>query len=359
MYKSLQSTRAIAAVIVVLYHLGGTISSSEYFGIKALSIPFSWGYAGVPFFFVLSGFIILYAHKNDIFKPERLRSYLVKRLTRIYPTYWIVFFCILILSVISSLIKQTNLQVPIEPMVLLKALLLIPQDPKIIGGTGAPIIPVAWTLQYEMFFYLFFAGIIISRKLTVLLVGVLIGVHSLKIMGFAPPSFLFSFIANDYVFLFLMGMIVSIAHTSNKIKLEKPEWVAWIGAAIFFTLALCDVLAIFLPSKTILYGLASGLIIFGLVRTEDQGRTFLNNSWFQSLGASSYVLYLTHYQLINTLCKISKSIHPDELGLFGVMIAYVCIFITCLIFAVIFNQIIERPITNYFKNMCIKKIESN
>lgn len=358
MYKSLQSTRAIAAIIVVLYHLGGTISSSEYFGVKALSIPFSWGYAGVPFFFVLSGFIILYAHKNDIFKSEKLFNYLIKRFARIYPTYWIVFFCIFTLAVISSLIKHTNPQVPIDPIVLLKALFLIPQDPKIIGGTGAPVIPVAWTLQYEMFFYLFFAGLIFSRKLIIFLVCGLVGVYAVKVMGFArPPSFLFSFIASDYIFLFLMGMIVSIAHTSNKIKLEKPEWVAGAGVILFLVLALSDVLAIGLANKTIFYGLASSLIIFGLIRAEDQGQIFLNNSLFQALGTSSYVLYLIHYQLINTACKLSKLIHLDELGLFGAMIAYVSIFITCLIIAVVFNQIIERPISDYFRRH-IKKRES-
>ena len=90
MYMSLQAGRAIAAILVVLYHLGGMIAVEKYFGQPIFGIPFSFGDAGVEFFFVLSGFIILTAHRKDISKPYRVISYLKKRIARIYTTYWII-----------------------------------------------------------------------------------------------------------------------------------------------------------------------------------------------------------------------------------------------------------------------------
>jgi peptidoglycan/LPS O-acetylase OafA/YrhL len=58
-YKSLQAGRAIAAILVVLFHLGIAISADKYFGITAFSIPFSFGGAGVNFFSSLAGLLFL------------------------------------------------------------------------------------------------------------------------------------------------------------------------------------------------------------------------------------------------------------------------------------------------------------
>ena len=125
MYKSLQAGRAIAAMLVVLFHLGGAIAAQKYFGISAFSVPFSFGASGVEFFFVLSGFIIFAAHRNDIFQPRKLAGYLKKRAVRIYPTYWIVFLLVYFLALASPGLRDT---VPHDLSVLVKSLLLIPQD---------------------------------------------------------------------------------------------------------------------------------------------------------------------------------------------------------------------------------------
>ena len=90
MYQSLQGCRAVAAALVVLFHLGGTFAQDRYFGFKALDGPFAWGDAGVDFFFVLSGFLITLAHRRDFGRPAELSRYLSKRALRIYPTYWVI-----------------------------------------------------------------------------------------------------------------------------------------------------------------------------------------------------------------------------------------------------------------------------
>lgn len=79
---SLQVLRAIAALLVVMYHsnvFSDLILKREY-----LMGIFRFGYSGVDLFFVLSGFIIYYAHKNDFGNFSKLRPYLIKRFTRIY-----------------------------------------------------------------------------------------------------------------------------------------------------------------------------------------------------------------------------------------------------------------------------------
>ena len=348
MYKSLQAGRAFAAILVVLFHLGLTIAKKKYFGIAAFSIPFSFGTSGVEFFFVLSGFIILTAHQHDIFKPDKLANYISKRLIRIYPTYWIIFLSVFLLAIVSTALRN---KVPHDPYILVKSLLLIPQDKDIVGGTGAPVLDVAWTLQYEMFFYIFFICLILSRWLSVIVGLSLLYVYIIY-SGSLSLSFPLSFISQDYILLFGMGMAVSITCSSRTLIVDSPGFFAGFGAVIILVAALDTVLKtnILSEHRTIIYGLASCLIIFGLVKLEDKGRIIGGYKWIQILGDSSYALYLLHVPLISVLCKLSTLIQLNKLEITGAVIAYFLIFGACLICSVAFHIWIEEPVTRYLRN---------
>ena len=84
---TLQAGRGIAALLVVLYHASGLFSSNKYWQTIVLKGVFGFGFAGVEYFFVLSGFIMLHVHRKDIGKPAALVSYFRKRIERIYPAY--------------------------------------------------------------------------------------------------------------------------------------------------------------------------------------------------------------------------------------------------------------------------------
>ena len=85
---SLQVFRALAAIVVVLFHI--TIYAQEKLKHALLGGTFSFGHTGVDFFFVLSGFIIFYAHHDVFGDRSQLRTYAFKRFIRIFPIYWIV-----------------------------------------------------------------------------------------------------------------------------------------------------------------------------------------------------------------------------------------------------------------------------
>jgi peptidoglycan/LPS O-acetylase OafA/YrhL len=349
MYKSLQGSRAIAALLVVLFHLGSAIAQEKYFGIKEFSIPFKFGSAGVEFFFVLSGFIILTSHRNDIFKPHRLMSYIKKRLIRIYPTYWIIFLSVFFLAIASNALRNN---VPHDLFTIFKSLLLVPQDSSVVGGSGAPVLSVAWTLQYEMCFYFFFAFLIFNRWLSIAS-GFAFFIIYLNLLGVSPPSFPLSFLIKDYVLLFLMGMAVSFIN-SKKILLAKrnPTFYVIVGVAFFLSVATGDVIRIAELNewKTILYGLASSVIIYGLVSAEDKGLVLLKHQWLQVLGNASYALYLLHFSVIGVLCRFSIAIQLDSLGLIGAMIAYVTILFACIVSSVLFHIWIEKPVTIHLQS---------
>src|SRR4051812_32264710 len=86
--NSLQIYRGIAAILVVLFH--ATSYSQEKLSHPFLNNIFLFGYTGVDFFFVLSGFIIFYTHSQAISTHQPVTPYLANRLIRIYPIYWFV-----------------------------------------------------------------------------------------------------------------------------------------------------------------------------------------------------------------------------------------------------------------------------
>tara|TARA_R100001460_G_scaffold91283_1_gene133035 strand:+ start:417 stop:704 length:288 start_codon:yes stop_codon:yes gene_type:complete len=74
MFNSLQIGRAVAALLVVLHH--ATLGSRKFYG-EAFGGFWGFGNIGVDFFFVLSGFIIYWAHKM-MWADEHRRLYTVK-----------------------------------------------------------------------------------------------------------------------------------------------------------------------------------------------------------------------------------------------------------------------------------------
>src|SRR4051794_11170095 len=89
MLRVLQASRALAATSVAAFHLSVDMGLERYGGDAAFREFTRHGFRGVDFFFVLSGFIILFAHAGDIGKPQAWAEYLYRRWVRVFPIYWL------------------------------------------------------------------------------------------------------------------------------------------------------------------------------------------------------------------------------------------------------------------------------
>lgn len=94
--QELDAFRGLAAMAVVLYHF--TTRYSQIFNTET-SLSFSYGWLGVPVFFILSGFVI----HLTIDKCDSAKEFLIRRFFRLYPTYWIAVLCTLLVIVISGI----------------------------------------------------------------------------------------------------------------------------------------------------------------------------------------------------------------------------------------------------------------
>ena len=335
-YQSLQACRGVAALLVVLYHLGIAVAAPQYFGIAGFAYPLSFGHIGVDFFFVLSGFIITYVHWQDISRPDALPRYLQRRFVRIYPIYWIIFLAVLLLALVMP---ATRAAVPHELGFILKGLGLIPEDWR--RHASPPVIVVSWSLEYEVVFYLVFALAIVNRWLLAIPLALLAYAYISCAGGCEFPR---SFFTNAIALLFVMGAMVAVCERRG-LAVRSPLALAGAGTFIFLSLGVAEVLAPSFRSTVsehIALGLASCLTIAGLLSWEKAQAHKVSLGALVLLGDASYVLYLLHYPLIIVLCKLAVRVLPRTVP--GAAIAYVLILLLCVLAAVAVHLWIEKPL---------------
>ncbi|WP_375512368.1 acyltransferase family protein [uncultured Nostoc sp.] len=153
----LQVYCGIASLMVVLTHgnkiVAGELQQNDLYLLQI----FHFGWIGVDFFFVLSGFIIFYIHQSDIGKPDKFTPFLFKRFIRVYPLYWSILGLKILVSLFSTA-KDSIYQRSADEII--KAVLLLPQDRSILESS---FIGVNWTLCYEVFFYCIFGFLILKN----------------------------------------------------------------------------------------------------------------------------------------------------------------------------------------------------
>jgi len=86
--KEFDALRALAALSVIAFHSGTTL--------------FYWGWAGVDFFFVISGFLITSIILANSGRNGFLRKFYLRRSLRIWPIYYLSLFGVVAVNSVSS-----------------------------------------------------------------------------------------------------------------------------------------------------------------------------------------------------------------------------------------------------------------
>ena len=283
---SLEVARFLAALMVTLEHLSNTIPDLGL-GHALIATPVS---AAVLFFFTLSGFVIHNAHARDAGKPSRLPRYFWRRAWRIYPLYWLSL--IPMLYVLWGGCSQSYL---------VKNLTLAPFTSNI-----AELNPPAWTLRYELLFYLIFGLALLpyARRVLLPVWGLALAASWYhKLRGWGGPATLLPFLpvgVSTHLFaldniMFFAGLGASWAFA----RLKPPSYILWplLGSAVIALALLLRLdqwgtlypLAPRLPFTAVVFA----IVIFALAALERGGHLRLGRRG-AALGAMSYPLYLMH-----------------------------------------------------------------
>ncbi|WP_328699845.1 acyltransferase family protein [Arthrobacter sp. 8AJ] len=143
---SLTGLRFFAALAVVLYHM------RLYFApIGDGLVVFSYGFTGVSFFFILSGFVLTWSHQEG----ARPGKFYWNRFARIWPLHVLT----MVLAIFAPpLPASSGTAWGAAPFVLTLTQAWIPGSPYLTAFNG-----VSWSLSCEAFFYLLFPAL--SRRI--------------------------------------------------------------------------------------------------------------------------------------------------------------------------------------------------
>jgi exopolysaccharide production protein ExoZ len=348
MLQSLQAGRAVAALLVVFVHVGGTLALPKYLGANPLGSFFDFGFVAVDFFFVLSGFIIMHAHRRDVGQPRELVSYLWKRFARAYPPYWIV---LALIVPVFYLVPHFGVGHERTPSVVITsfALLKHPVHPT--------ILVVAWTMIYEVFFYLLFGLLVVNKRLGIFaLLAWAIGVLAFSWFESYPWNFLFS----QWYLRILAG--VGAAILVERVRIPMPRVTATLGATILLATGLVHVYHAPLSMHAYALGgtLGSVLAVVGMVEAERTGRLH-SPRWLVYLGNAAYAIYLVHFPAISVFSKMTLLLKLNTFlpgSVLFVLQAALAVGAGCL-----FHELVENPLhrwsRRFFRRHEAKSVVSN
>lgn len=235
-----------------------------------------FGASGVHLFFVISGFII--ASQRIEYRTSGALLFAGNRIARIVPMYW------LCTCVYLTLRWFTAYQpISIDLVDFLRSLFFIPKE--------TPILGVGWTLNYEMFFYLVFATLVIFMTASVYWV-VAFFLLMVSIHQFMPAWT--SIYGNPIVLEFAMGVLIMKTYRWPPLR---PFGLPLLGCGIvlLFSSAIW-----FKPdgpatwNTFAAWGVPSAVIVLGALIWENGRSRPLNWTLLVLIGNASYSLYLIH-----------------------------------------------------------------
>ncbi len=295
---SIQALRGIASLLVVLYHLAGT--EEKYGHARDLLIhPFRFfGAEGVDLFFVISGFIILWTNDGSFGQPHKIPKYMARRITRIFPLYWLFFA---LAYAMGRLGFSHALDAASAPSNLVAIFFLLPIE-------ATHIVPVSWTLTFELFFYCVFAAMLWLKRdrFPAVLLAWFGLVVLANVVPWAPPSTTVTarvaYVALGFrTIQFMFGCAVALFLKRRSL----PHPLLWLaaGVALFGASGLrvaqierrTPLDDLWQPELVVLFGVAAALIVAGAVAYERnaKGKGKIPRA-LVTLGDASYSLYLSH-----------------------------------------------------------------
>lgn len=299
--RSLTSLRFFAAAMVVLYH-AGIQSSPDLIQPYAL---LSFGHLGVAFFFVLSGFVLVWSARDG----DRAMPFYRRRFARVWPLHALTFSLAVGLGVAGLIDNRGPAWSAPVNLALLQAWAT---DGEVLYGYNS----VSWSLSAEAFFYLLFPVLLLLARRVGPVATVGAGAAWLVVAGVAADAIGYGVHALPLYrvgeFVFGMGLALLVHRGVPRISpaIAVGSLVASYGALIVLNrLTAGDLLArAWIAVILVLPGIALVLLAFAR-RDMDGGEGALTHPLLVRLGAWSFALYMVHELVL----RVARPVMLDHL----------------------------------------------
>ena len=302
-FDVIQVYRGIAALLVVVHHTYASFEHFHDFNIPTLGFLAKIGKLGVDFFFVLSGFIITYTTFKYRGDRGYLKKYFSARVLRIYIPY-----------------------LPIA----------IP--------SGNPVLSVAWTLVFEMFFYVVYALNFFSKKLWYFfLTGWIVCILSASVFNLKSTIPMVQNFLNLYNLEFILGVLIAYLIKSKYKPDFKVIFPLALGGILVFLYMRYFNISLFAFSQNLMFSLCMGLFVILAIYFWNKQLNAKNV--FMLLGNSSYSLYLLHNPLQSVLVRVVPKLN---IQLF-ILIEFLMVIVTITFVSYLYYLIFEKKIISMVK----------
>lgn len=341
----IQYLRAYAAILVVINHF----CNNDIYIFNLLRFDIIGGF-GVDIFFIISGFIMAYtlSEFSSLSSKQTAISFIKKRIMRIYPIYLIILIPFIALYLLKYHLGMTHLSLHS----IIGSILIIPS---ITNDENYHMLNVpAWTLVYEMFFYITLSITISFSKnkrssliiYSLLVILTLAFVHIFNLQGERLKWVNLQYMIGDPIFLDFILVFFLFYLKKINISMSFPAW-SMLPLLLLVT-SISMVLATKEYPRFISYGLTAFIIVS--IFTLNKSMHYSNNQLLLFLGGASYSIYLTHPLFLpfhsilsDRYSSLSKSIP------FDILLVIISIALGCMVHKKI-ELNIERIIKNKIQN---------
>ncbi len=320
--------RLILSIWVIDHHFGWSRTYVEPWFVQRFGEA-NFGYLGIGHiavicFFVLSGYVITWVLNNKYpLNATGVKAFLAGRFIRIYPLYWAV-IAIVIVAMIATVGWQSGMP-QFEPQRIAGDLMLAPYG--VLGffhffnryAYGMIDVP-AWTLPYDLLFYLLAPWMATRRRVLVAVIG--FELAYLAILGTLGPQSLFSSgdgrswhqgyftTGHSTILAFCVG---ALGYYYREIRIPPAPLGLAILALLYLTYAPFGLTNFYLNQLLVM--LTGLVLVLGLKQ-----RSKLDNL----LGELTYSTYLIHVPVLESLTWLGAG----HAGLLALPLTYLLAFAT-------------------------------
>jgi peptidoglycan/LPS O-acetylase OafA/YrhL len=210
-------------------------------------------------------------------------------------------------------------------------------------GDLFPVLPVGWTLSYEMLFYILVTLALALRMPIMAVAGPTLGAFVLVAIVGGPGGF-----ANTIVMEFLFGVLIGVA-LKRRMRIPMPV------AVVILSLSFATILTVPVVASTlrpITWGIPAACIVASAVALETR-LSIIIPRWLLDAGDASYSIYLTHLFVIPVIFVVVAKTVQESLWLPAMIMASL---LACTVIGRLGFVYIERPLLRWFRRPSVAPI---